>query len=196
MTKVGVPVAPIARASSKLRCELGAEFVGQGRRGRAGRRARGGDRGLGRPAGGEQAVVERLEAAGLRRGEAGERRLLAVRPEHRIFAPDHLQAGILAQQPLDVGIGGAAIAAGIIEEFDEDDVAVGGARPGAVEGASRARRDAGATACAASRAAQPLHRLGQDLGILEQIGADEIAAGGAASRRRRSSDADQPAPSR
>ena len=73
--------------------------------------------------GGEQALVEGAEAAGLRGGEAGDRRLLAVRPQHREFAPHHFEPRILPEQALDVGIGRAAEAAGIIEEFDEDDIA-------------------------------------------------------------------------
>ena len=92
-----------------------------------------------------------LKRPGLGGGEAGPGGGLAVGAEHRPFAPDHLQLRILAEQPVDVGIALAAIAAGIIEEFDEDDVAVGGARPGAGERGSSAVRLA-ETIFAASRA--------------------------------------------
>ena len=155
------------------------------------------DHRLGRPAEREHPVVELAEAALARRGEADMRRRLAARAEHRQLAPDHLEARIFAEQPLHVRIRGPAIAAGIIEELDQDDVAVGGARPGAVIG--RLKRGA-LLADRGRRLAllHPLHRLGQDLAMIEDIVADDLfgrgAVGGAkAVKGRHSERADQQA---
>ena len=53
----------------------------------------------------------------------------AVGPEDRQLAIDDAQALILLQQPVDVRVARFAIGAGVIEEFDQHDVGLGGALP-------------------------------------------------------------------
>jgi hypothetical protein len=81
----------------------------------------------------EQAIEEGAEPALFGGGEAGLGSRKAVLAQHRPFAPDHLQPGILGQQPIDIGVAAPAVAAGIVEEFDQHDVPVLGTCPGAAE---------------------------------------------------------------
>ena len=73
--------------------------------------------------------MERAEPARLRRSQRDPCGGDAVGAEDRQFAEDHAQALVLGQQAIDVRQAGAAIAAGIIVEFDQRDVGLGGALP-------------------------------------------------------------------
>ncbi len=96
----------------------------------------------------------------------------AVVAEHRPVAPHHLELLVLAQQPIDVLHALVAERAGVIEEFDQHDIAVLIARPGA----AIRRFDAGPVGVdRRAELALMQHQRGflEYLGIGEQIFADD-----------------------
>src|SRR3546814_15516029 len=95
--------------------------------------------------------------------------LLAVFPQHREFAPDHLQPFVLGKQALHVGNARPAIGAGVIKELDEDDIAVSGACPCAFE-RSFDRLAVGGDHIAHLAVLKALDRLGYDRSEERRVG--------------------------
>ena len=88
-------------------------------------------------------------------------------PEDRQLAIDDAQALIFLDQPIDVGIARPAIGAGIVEEFDQGDIAAS-PRPSRLgERAFRAQRG-WRRVTGILRVAQRLDRVVDDVGIGEQ----------------------------
>ena len=119
--------------------------------------------------------MEVVEPPGLRRFERDAGGDDTVGPEDRELAINDAEARILLQQPVDVGVAGFAIGAGIVVEFDQRDFGLRRAAPRA----SERRFDRGAVGVEHRRilrVAQGIGSLDEDVRVGEHPLPDDPAA--------------------